>query len=118
MRQQTVQRVASPTAILVNVPEPAATAVADVLAQGGLKVLRVGHVAAACERIPVTMPQLVVLPSTLRPEEAESITERCVAVGATVFPLDVNADPATVAPRLKQAAHAAMIRTLRRGTAG
>lgn len=118
MRQQTLQRVASPTAILVTLAEPLATTVADLLADGGLKVLRVGHVAAACERIPVTMPQIVVVSTTMRPEDAESIVDRCVAVGAEVLKLEPDVDPASLKKRLKDAANDAVVRSFRRGAGG
>lgn len=118
MRQQTLQRVASPTAILVSVPEPLATTVADLLADGGLKVLRVGHVAAACERIPVTMPQIVVISTTMRAEDADSIVDRCVAVGAEVLKLEPEIDAAALKKALKEASNMAIVRSLRRGSAG
>lgn len=116
VKRETIQRVATPTAILVGVAEPLATACSDSLADGGLRVLRVGHVAAACERIPVVMPQLVVVPSTLRAEDSEMLADRCVAVGAEVISLgpDAHADP-TLKTTLKDAANMALIRSLRRG---
>lgn len=116
VKRETIQRVASPTAILVGVAEPLAGICTDALAEGGLRVLRVGHVAAACERIPVVMPQLVVVPSTLRAEEADMLADRCVAVGAEVVQVapDAQGDPALRAT-LKDAANMALIRSLRRG---
>lgn len=117
-KRETIQRVATPTAILVGVAEPMATACADALADGGLRVLRVGHVAAACERIPVVMPQLVVVPTTLRPEDTETLADRCVAVGAEVLSIapEAEADGAALKKRLRDAANTALIRALRRGT--
>lgn len=116
VKRETIQRVATPTAILVAMVEPVAGACADVLAEGGLRVLRVGHVAAACERIPVVMPQLVVVSTTLRAEEAEMLADRCVAVGAEVVQVapDAQAGP-TLRATLKDAANMALIRSLRRG---
>jgi hypothetical protein len=113
---QTIQRVATPTAILVGLPEPLATICTDALADGGLRVLRVGHVAAACERIPVVMPQLVVVQSTLRQEDTDMLADRCVAVGAEVIEItpDARADGA-LKTMLKDAANMALIRSLRRG---
>src|SRR5262249_49491311 len=60
VKRETIQRVATPTAILVGLPDELAGTCTDVLGDGGLRVLRAGHVAAASERIPVVMPQLVV----------------------------------------------------------
>lgn len=116
VRQQTLQRVASPTAILVSLLEPLATTVAERLTAGGLKVLRVGHPAAAGERIPVTMPQIVVIPADMRADDAESISERCVAVGAEILRVDASSDPAVLAETLAEAASSAMVRSWRRGT--
>lgn len=114
-KSQTIQRVASPTAILVGLPEDLAAVCAESLADGGLKVLKVGHVAAACERIPVVMPQIVVTRDSLRPEEAEPLNDRCVAVGAEVIRLAHDQDPRALAVQLRDAANMALIRALRRG---
>lgn len=111
-----MQRVATPTAILIGVAEPLATSCSDVLANGGLRVLRVGHVAAACERIPVVMPQLVVVPSTMGQEDSETLADRCVAVGAEVFKVAPEADVQAIRKSLKEAANMALIRSLRRGS--
>ena len=117
MKRETIQRVASPTAILVGVPEPLATACSDSLAEGGLRVLRVGHAAAACERIPVVMPQLVVVSSALEAEDREMLADRCVAVGAEVFSVapdfDADGDGGKLRQRLNDAASMALIRSLR-----
>ena len=114
VRRETIQRVATPTAILVGVAEPLATACSDALADGGLRVLRVGHVAAACERIPVVMPQLVVVSSALRPEDTEMLADRCVAVGAEMVKIPPDAaSNASVVKALKDAATTALIRSLR-----
>lgn len=114
--KRTIQRVTNHTAILVGIAEPLATACADVLADGGLRVLRVGHVAAACERIPVVMAQLVLVSAPLRAAEADMLTDRCVAVGAEILEVaaETSADAALKA-RLKDAANMALIRSLRRG---
>ncbi len=111
----TIQRVATPTAILVALEDPLAAHVQDVLADGGLKVLKVGHVAGACERLPVIMPQLVVAPSTLAQSEVEELEDRCVAVGAELMKLAPDDDPAATTRLLKDAANLALIRALRGG---
>lgn len=114
-KSQTIQRVATPTAILVGLEEPVVTTCTDALADGGLRVLRVGHVAAAGERIPITMPQLVVVPTTMRPEDAEMLADRCVAVGAEILRIAPNSDPGVLHKLLKDAANVALIKSLRRG---
>lgn len=116
VRRETIQRVATPTALLVGVPEPLAQTCTDALSDGGLKVLRVGHVAAACERIPVIMPQLVVVASNIRQEESDMLADRCVAVGAEVLKVAPDAAPdAALKALLKDAANMALVRSLRRG---
>lgn len=116
VKRDTIQRVATPTAIIVGVVEPLATVCNDALSGGGLRVLRVGHVAAACERIPVVMPQLVVVSTTLRPEDIDMLTDRCVAVGAEILKVaPESAADGTLRTTLKEAANMALVRSLRRG---
>ncbi len=120
VRRETIQRVATPTAILVGIAEPLATACSDALAEGGLRVLRVGHAAGASERIPVVMPQLVVVSSLLGTGDTEMLTDRCVAVGAEIFSLppdaDVNAEGGKLRGRLRDASNMALIRSMRQGS--
>jgi hypothetical protein len=104
--------------MLIGVAEPLATFCSVALGAAGLRVLRVGHVAAAGERIPVIMPQIVVVSTTLQAEDREMLADRCVAVGAEMFNVtpDADADAATLEKALKEAARMATIRSLRRGT--
>ncbi|MBX3186321.1 MAG: hypothetical protein KF819_04865 [Labilithrix sp.] len=113
MKRETIQRVATPTAILVGLDDALAVMCTDLLADGGLRVLRVGHVAAASERIPVVMPQLVLTSTTLSDEDTETLADRCVAVGAEVLKLAPGTDPEALRPMLKNAAQTALIRSLR-----
>ena len=115
VKRETIQRVASPTAILVGVAEPLATICSDALADGGLRVLRVGHIAAACERIPVVMPQIVVASTALHATDQEMLADRCGAVGADVIKLapDAGGDAGLV-KRLKDAANTALLRSFQR----
>jgi hypothetical protein len=117
VKRQTIQRVATPTALLVGVTEPLAGLCTDTLAQGGLRVLRVGHVAAACERIPVIMPQLVIVSQPLHADELEMLADRCVAVGAAVVEVAPGreADP-SLEPMLREAARTALGRSVQRAT--
>jgi len=61
---------------------PLAALLIEAMADSGLRVLKVGHAAAASERIPVIMPQLVILGGPIHAAELEMLTDRCVAVGA------------------------------------
>lgn len=116
VKRETIQRVATPTAILVGLSPPLATSCVDALSsEGGLRVLRVGHVAAACERIPVIMPRLVVVSSALRPEEVETVADRCIAVGAELLTIapELERDAPLLTTTLRGAASAALRRSLR-----
>lgn len=115
MRNETIQRVATPTAILVGLPEPLSSLCIEALGELGLRVLRVGHAAAASERIPVVMPQLVLVPTTIRPAELDSLNDRCVAVGADLLQLAPDTAPDALTALLKSAANVALIKALRGG---
>lgn len=115
MKAETVQRIARPTGILIGLSDELAALCAQVLAEGGLQILRVGHVAAACERIPVTMPQLVVVASSLHPAEVDMLTDRCVAVGAEILHISPSDSPQVLRPILQKAADQALIAIFRRG---
>ncbi len=115
MKRETIQRVATPTGILVGLPDQLAGVCTEALGDGGLRVLRVGHVAAASERIPVVMPQLVVVSSTLRQEELDMLHDRCVAVGAEVIRVAPDGDPNALLTTLRTAANTALIKALRGG---
>lgn len=115
MKRETIQRVATPTGILVGLPDDLAMLCTEALGDGGLRVLRVGHVAAASERIPVVMPQLVVVSTTLRQEELDMLHDRCVAVGAEVIRVAPDADRQDVVTELRSAANSALIKALRGG---
>lgn len=114
MKRQTIQRVETPTAILVALPDPIAQSCIEALTDEGLRVLRVGHIAAANERIPVVMPQLVIVPANLGTADADRLTDRCVAVGAEVLRLAPDTEAKTVAKLVHEAANMAVVRALRR----
>ncbi|MBX3204848.1 MAG: hypothetical protein KF764_07255 [Labilithrix sp.] len=115
MKRETIQRVATPTGILVGLPDAIAGLCTETLGDGGLRVLRAGHVAAASERIPVVMPQLVVVSTAIRQEELDILNDRCVAVGAEVMRVAPDTDPAALVTMLRSAANAALIKALRGG---
>jgi hypothetical protein len=115
VKRETIQRVATPTGILVGLSDELASVCTEALGEGGLRVLRAGHVAAASERIPVVMPQLVVISSTLRLDELEILNDRCVAVGAEVIRVAPDTDHKALETMLKNAANTALIKALRGG---
>lgn len=112
VKGETIQRVASPTAMLVGLSDTLAHRCTAVLGGTGLRVLRVGHVAAAGERLPVVMPQLVIVPHDMVASELEMLTDRCVAVGAHLLTLAPDATTASLSAELRQAASAALLRAM------
>lgn len=98
------------TAMLVALDDHVAGAAITVLDDAGFRVIRVKHVAPALERIPVVMPQLVIAPANLHPEEEEPLTDRCVAIGAEVLRVAPDIDPAALDTLVTRAAHAASTR--------
>jgi len=115
VKHETIQRVATPTGILVGLPDDVAAVCTEALGEGGLRVLRVGHVMAASERIPVVMPQIVVVSAMLRQEELDIVTDRCVAVGAEVISVAPEVDRESLGATLRTAANEAFVRALRGG---
>lgn len=101
--------------MIVGLPEDLASRSAEILTDNGLRTLKVGHVAAASERIPVVMPHLVVIPTTLSPTDDETLADRCVAVGAEVLKIAPGTDSRALELLLKDAANSAIVRALRRG---
>lgn len=89
---QTMPRMDMATAMLVALDERIAGACITILDDAGFRVIRVKHVAPALERLPVIMPQLVIVPTTLRKEEDEPLADRCVAIGAEVLKLAPDVD--------------------------
>lgn len=106
----TVPRVAAPTALLVGLREEVAARCTVVLGGLGLRVLRVSHAAAARERIPVVMPQLVVISHDMPAEEIDSLTDGFIAVGAELLHLDPKASDDALVAALTPAGIVAKIR--------
>ena len=111
----TLQRIPTPTAILVVLPDALAETCVSVLSEAGVRVLRVGSVAAAAERIPVNMPQLVIVSAHLNAHDLETVNDRCVAVGAEVLQLNPDTNATTTASLVRTAARNALIKALASG---
>lgn len=108
----TLRRIPTPTAVLAVLPDLLAESCQDVLTDAGIRVLRVGSVAAAAERIPVTMPQLVVVSTLMVALDLDVVTDRCVAVGAEILQLDPDTSPRATAALVRTAARNALIKAL------
>lgn len=113
MKRETIQRVATPTSILVGLSDDLAELCTEALGDGGLRVLRAAHVVAASERIPVVMPQLVIVSADVRQEELDLLNDRCVAVGAELVRIAADTDRRALVTMLKDAATNALIKALR-----
>jgi hypothetical protein len=96
------------TAMLVALDDRLAGACVTLLDDAGFRVIRVRHVAPALERMPVVMPHLVIVPSTLRKEEDEGLVDRCVAIGAEVLRLAPDVDAPVLAALVASAAHGSL----------
>jgi hypothetical protein len=86
--ETTTELYVEPSAITVALTDDLLALCHEYLAPGGLKVYRVAHAHAACERIAVLLPRLVVVPAAMRSTELEMIEDRAAAVGALVLHLD------------------------------
>lgn len=105
---QTMPRMDVATAMLVALEDRVAGACVTLLDDAGFRVIRVKHVPPACERLPVVMPQLVLVPTTLRKDEEEMIVDRCVAIGAEVLRVAPDVDARALAALLASAIHSTL----------
>lgn len=79
-----------------------------------VRVVRVAHAAAACERLAIAMPQVVVVLGVLRAEERDAIQDRATAVGALVMHIDPELDPETLTELVDRTVRVAVQRNLAR----
>lgn len=84
----TTELYVEPTAIVVDLPDEMLALCHEFLPPGGLTVKRVAHAHAACERMGVLLPRLVVVPAAMRAADLDLIEDRAAAVGAVVLHLD------------------------------
>ena len=114
----TIIRHVSMTAMLVGPNGEVAERVASRFEEAHVKVVRVGHAAAACERLAVAMPQVVVVLGTLRADERDALADRATAVGALLMYVDPELDAETLEELVARAAQAAIERKLLRDESG
>jgi hypothetical protein len=84
----TTELFVEPSAIAVGVASDLLALCHELLAPAGLKVYRVAHAHAACERMAVLLPRLVIVPAAMHAIELEMVEDRAAAVGAVVLHLD------------------------------
>lgn len=99
--------------MLVGLPKALSDECSIILSMLCLRVIIVGHAAAASERIPVVMPKLVITVSSVKPEDREALSERSIAVGAQLLLLDDDAKTADIGSVVRDAAEAALDPRLR-----
>jgi hypothetical protein len=75
---------------------------------------RIASVAAACERMAVAMPQVVVVLGNVTAEERDALNDRATAVGALVMYVDPALDEAALQSLVEGAARVAIERSLAR----
>jgi hypothetical protein len=88
MDDTTTELFIEPSAIAVGLADEMLALCHEFLPPGGLTVYRVAHAHAACERIAVLLPRLVVVPAAMHSTDLEMIEDRAAAVGAIVLHLD------------------------------
>src|SRR3954452_25439934 len=106
------------TAMLVGPIAEVADRVAARFEEAHVTVIRVVHAAAACERLAVAMPQVVVVLGTLRSDERDAVADRTTAVGALIMYVDPQLDAETLEELVTRAATAAIERKLLRDESG
>lgn len=86
--ETTTELYVEPSAITVGVGDDLLALCHEFLPPAGLKVYRVAHAHAACERMAVLLPRLVIVPAAMRSVELDLIEDRAAAIGALVLHLD------------------------------
>lgn len=91
-----------PHALVVGLPDEHVALCHEVMGDAGLRVdvMRSG-VAAACERIPRALPQMVVASAALGPDALSAIEDRAVAVGAVFLLLGERPDYEAIGRQLE-----------------
>ena len=79
-----------PSAVLVDLPEEVLELCHVMLPSSGLAVHSVTYSPATCDQIASLLPELVIVPVTMRAAELDMIEDRAVAVGATILYLDAG----------------------------
>jgi hypothetical protein len=76
-------------------------------AASALKLTRVAHIRAACERMLVTRPLVVVLPTILTAEDRRLLNERAEDIMAEIVPMPATLDEKEITKVLTVAVRAA-----------
>ena len=112
--ESTIIRQVNMVAMLVGPNGRVAEDVTMYFAQARVTVVRAIHAAAACERMAVSMPQVVLVLGTLGADEHDALADRATAVGALLMYVDPGLDAETLEELVGRAAMAAVERKMRR----
>lgn len=108
LETKTAQRFRAATAMLVEVAPRLIEPCTKVLTSLGYRVVSVAHVPAACERMAVVMPLVVVGDADSLPQTRDELRDRAVAVGAQLVWIPKDADAAFATSSLRLAAVSAL----------
>lgn len=108
--QTTLPRVHQTSAMLVALDPKLQESCSTILAMLGIRVFKVGHAVAACERIPVVMPKLVIASAALQKTDGKALEDRTIAVGAELLWLSPDGDERERNDRVREAGTAALDR--------
>jgi hypothetical protein len=100
---ETWERLEAPAVMLVALDAGLEELCAAALGDSWVRVHKVRHATAACERMPVLMPMIVVAPQALPREDAVALTDRIIAVGAKAIWVTPGLDGDVLLKRLKAA---------------
>lgn len=114
MGESTVYRHLDTVTLLVGADSELVQKAKELLEQVMIRVTRAAHIAAAAERLPVVMPQAVVLFGGVTAEEREHLIDRATAIGALVFYVDDKLPVGDLEPLVEGIAKAAVERGLTR----
>ncbi len=105
---KTHERFRAATAMLVQLAPDLVEPSTKLLTGLGYRVVNVGHIPAACERMAVVMPLVVIGDADALPQARDELRERAVAVGAQMVWLPKDADPSFVTSAIRIAAVSAL----------
>jgi hypothetical protein len=88
MGESTVYRHLDTVVLVIGPEDNVVSQLRAALEKVMIRVIRVGHVAAASERLPVVMPQVVIVVGAIEKTARETLVDRATAVGAELFDID------------------------------
>jgi hypothetical protein len=116
--EPTLIRQVDMSAMLVGPDGDATERVEHGFREARVKVIRMNNAGAACEALPVAMPQVVVILGSLLADERAALADRATAVGALVLDVDPELDDETLDELIGSATTAAITRKLMRDDSG